>query len=76
MRLTHNWTFVRRTPIKKSGIGRHFDDFTKMDLRVGKILEAEKMPKTKKLMKLKKNIMKDIADGENFVKVVIMLQKL
>lgn len=30
-----------------------FDDFTKMDLRVGKILEAEKMPKTKKLMKLK-----------------------
>ncbi|WGK65664.1 methionine--tRNA ligase [Croceiramulus getboli] len=30
-----------------------FDDFTKMDLRVGTILEAEKMPKTKKLMVLK-----------------------
>ncbi len=30
-----------------------FDDFTKMDLRVGEIIEAEKMPKTKKLMKLK-----------------------
>ncbi|WP_299095968.1 methionine--tRNA ligase [uncultured Winogradskyella sp.] len=30
-----------------------FDDFTKLDLRVGTILEAEKMPKTKKLMVLK-----------------------
>lgn len=30
-----------------------FDDFTKMDLRVGEIIEAEKMSKTKKLMKLK-----------------------
>ncbi len=31
----------------------NFDDFTKMDLRVGTILEAEKMPKTKKLLVLK-----------------------
>jgi methionyl-tRNA synthetase len=30
-----------------------FEDFTKMDLRVGTILEAEKMPKTKKLLVLK-----------------------
>ncbi len=30
-----------------------FDDFSKMDMRVGTILEAEKMPKTKKLMVLK-----------------------
>ena len=30
-----------------------FDDFTKMDLRVGTIIEAHKMPKTKKLMVLK-----------------------
>ena len=30
-----------------------FDDFTKLDLRVGTILEAEKMPKTKKLFVLK-----------------------
>ncbi|WP_431133350.1 methionine--tRNA ligase [Psychroserpens mesophilus] len=30
-----------------------FDDFTKLDLRVGKILEAEKMPKAKKLLVLK-----------------------
>jgi len=30
-----------------------FDDFTKLDLRIGKILEAEKIPKTKKLLKFK-----------------------
>jgi len=29
-----------------------FEDFTKIDMRVGTILTAEKMPKTKKLMKL------------------------
>ncbi|MDT0690880.1 methionine--tRNA ligase [Salegentibacter sp. F188] len=31
----------------------NFDDFTKMDLRVGTIIEAHKMPKTKKLLVLK-----------------------
>jgi methionyl-tRNA synthetase len=30
-----------------------FDDFTRMDLRVGKILEAEKVPKTKKLISMR-----------------------
>ncbi|MDD3287293.1 MAG: methionine--tRNA ligase subunit beta, partial [Bacteroidales bacterium] len=30
-----------------------FDDFAKMDIRTGTILEAEKVPKTKKLLKLK-----------------------
>ncbi|PKA98685.1 methionyl-tRNA synthetase [Flavobacteriaceae bacterium MAR_2009_75] len=30
-----------------------FDDFTKLDMRVGTIIEAEKMPKTKKLLVLK-----------------------
>ena len=29
-----------------------FDDFTKMDIRVGKILEAERVPKADKLLKL------------------------
>lgn len=29
-----------------------FDDFAKLDLRVGQIIEAEKVPKTKKLLKL------------------------
>lgn len=29
-----------------------FDDFTKMDIRVGTILEAQKVPKTKKLLQL------------------------
>jgi len=29
-----------------------FDDFSKMDIRVATIKEAEKVPKTKKLMKL------------------------
>lgn len=31
----------------------NFDDFSKMDIRVGTILEAEKVTKTKKLLKLK-----------------------
>jgi methionyl-tRNA synthetase len=30
-----------------------FDDFTRMDLRTGTILEAEKVPKTKKLIRMK-----------------------
>ena len=29
-----------------------FDDFTKMDIRLGKIIEAEKVPKADKLLKL------------------------
>src|SRR5690606_11990794 len=33
-----------------------FDDFAKMDLQVGTILEAEKVEKTDKLMKLKVDI--------------------
>lgn len=30
-----------------------YDDFTKMDIRVGTVLEAERVPKTQKLLKLK-----------------------
>ena len=33
-----------------------FDDFVKIDLRVGQIIEAEKVPKSKKLIKLKVDI--------------------
>ena len=33
-----------------------FDDFTKLDVRVGTILEAEKLAKTKKLLKLKVDV--------------------
>jgi methionyl-tRNA synthetase len=33
-----------------------FDDFTKLDIRVGTILEAAKVPKTKKLLQLKVDV--------------------
>lgn len=33
-----------------------FEDFTKLDIRIGIILEAEKVPKTKKLLKLKVDV--------------------
>lgn len=33
-----------------------YDDFAKLDLRVGKIEEAEKVPKSKRLLKLKVNL--------------------
>lgn len=38
------------TPQKETST---FDDFTKLDMRVGTIIEAEKMPKAKKLLVLK-----------------------
>ena len=37
-----------------------FEDFTKLDIRVGTILEAEKIPKTKKLLQLKVDVGIDI----------------
>ena len=37
-----------------------FNDFTKLDIRIGTILEAEKIPKTKKLLKLKVDVGLDI----------------
>ena len=37
-----------------------FDDFTKLDLRVGTILEATKVPKTKKLLQLKVDVGIDV----------------
>ena len=38
----------------------NFDDFTKLDIRVGTILEAEKMPKAKKLLQLKVDVGIDV----------------
>src|SRR5690606_38575354 len=43
-------TEVEATPAKAN---ISYDDFLKMDIRVGTILEAEKVAKTKKLLKLK-----------------------
>jgi len=37
-----------------------FDDFTKLDIRVGTIMEAVKVPKTKKLLQLKVDVGLDI----------------
>jgi len=37
-----------------------FDDFTKLDIRVGTIIEAIKVPKTKKLLQLKVDVGIDI----------------
>jgi len=37
-----------------------FDDFTKLDIRVGTILEAIKVPKTKKLLRLKVDVGIDV----------------
>ncbi|MFO7672250.1 MAG: methionine--tRNA ligase, partial [Lutibacter sp.] len=37
-----------------------FDDFTKLDIRVGTIIEAIKVPKTKKLLQLKVDVGIDV----------------
>ncbi len=37
-----------------------FDDFTKLDMRVGTIIEAEKVAKTKKLLQLKVDVGIDV----------------
>jgi methionyl-tRNA synthetase len=46
-----NEAAVQTAPPMKASI--EYDDFSKMDIRVGTILEAEKLAKTKKLLKLK-----------------------
>ncbi len=45
-----NETMTKAKPAKKEIV---FEDFMKMDIRTGTILEAEKVAKTKKLLKLK-----------------------
>lgn len=54
-----------------------FDDFTKMDIRIGTILEAEKVAKTKKLLKLtidtgidKRTVVSGIAEFHDPEKIV------
>ncbi|OFX60623.1 MAG: methionine--tRNA ligase [Bacteroidetes bacterium GWA2_30_7] len=54
-----------------------FDDFCKMDIRIGKIIEAERVPKTKKLLKLtidtgidKRTVVSGIAEFHNPEKIV------
>ncbi len=44
---------VEETPITPQKETITFDDFTKLDLRIGEILAAEKVPKTTKLLKFK-----------------------
>ncbi len=44
---------VNNSPATTTKSNINYDDFLKMDIRVGRILEAEKVPKTKKLLKLK-----------------------
>ncbi len=58
-----------------------FEDFTKLDIRVGTILEAEKIAKTKKLLKLKVDVgidVRTIVSGiaESFAPEEIIGQKV
>jgi methionyl-tRNA synthetase len=52
-KLKNNEEALQVTPVKETV---SFEDFTKLDLRVGTILSAEKVAKTKKLLALKLNI--------------------
>ncbi len=42
-----------KSPVKPGKEAIQYDDFSRMDIRAGTILEAERVPKTDKLMKLK-----------------------
>ncbi len=58
-----------------------FDDFTKLDIRVGTILEAVKVPKTKKLLQLKVDVGLDVRTivsgiAESFTPEEIIGQKV
>lgn len=43
---------IKATPVTPQREAVSYDDFSKMDIRVGTILEAERVPKTDKLLKL------------------------
>ncbi len=51
---------VEKQPLEPQKQTIEFDDFSKLDIRVGTILEAEKIPKTKKLLKLKVDVGIDV----------------
>ena len=51
LQATKETNTTMNVPVGKESIS--FDDFTKLDVRLGTILEAEKVPKSKKLLKLK-----------------------
>ena len=58
-----------------------FDDFTKLDIRVGTIIEAVKVPKTKKLLQLRVDVgidVRTIVSGiaESFTSEEIIGQKV
>jgi methionyl-tRNA synthetase len=44
---------IASQPVEPSKAEITFDDFGKMDIRVGRVLEAERVEKSKKLLKLK-----------------------
>jgi methionyl-tRNA synthetase len=48
-----NEALQQKVPVKPGKETVQYDDFSKMDIRVGTILEAEKVPKTDKLLKLR-----------------------
>ncbi len=54
---------LKQVPLKEKAV-INFDDFTKLDIRIGDIIEAKKVPKTNKLIELKVKV------GENVRTVV------
>jgi methionyl-tRNA synthetase len=56
LRITKRETVDRKPSLEQSHIPQKsvtsFDDFSKMDIRIGTIIAAERVPKTEKLLKL------------------------
>lgn len=51
---------VEKTKLKEKKAMINFDDFTKLDIRIGEIVEAAKVPKTSKLLELKVKVGSEI----------------
>jgi methionyl-tRNA synthetase len=72
---------VQQTTVVPQKPNIPFEDFSKMDLRIGTIVAAEKMPKTKKLLVLKVDIgteVRTIVSGiaENYAPEAVVGQKV